>query len=483
MINGGSGTKDDVPAMLMGGEYVIKKSAVQKYGPSFMDKVNGGQIEKFNTGGLVGDNFADIFGSPFRPNERNRFESSGAYGNPLKSGSLAIQTGEGGFLAPGVFGGGAIKGRDDLIAFAGQGFTSGLNDRRRFGSTKGGGFSGIDLEPESVRLTNFGRARNSPLQNATRDSKQQAFDAFVQENSERTRLKLEEKQRKKERKEAFKNAVIGAIVSTAIGAVAKSATAGFTNAFNSTRDPGSGAGNLFKSLGSGLKGIFTGGEIKGLDGNFGGLVNIFSEKGSLTATNLSSFFQKNPSGDIAQQYVENNPGSPITKQIKANRLLQRALGNTNLDDNSGNSRQALSTVNEITTRATGGYVPSRAGIDNVPTMLSGGEFVLNSAATQRIGQGNLENINAGSQENQVENQEDLLDKVQELVDLTKEGGASDGNISLTVNSSSSGSTTGQNEESDGSSSKKDQELARKIKDQVLQIINEEKRLGGTLRRI
>ena len=96
------------------------------------------QIEKFNTGGLVGDNFADIFGSPFRPNERNRFESSGAYGNPLKSGSLAIQTGEGGFLAPGVFGGGAIKGRDDLIAFAGQGFTSGLNDRRRFGSTKPG---------------------------------------------------------------------------------------------------------------------------------------------------------------------------------------------------------------------------------------------------------------------------------------------------------------------------------------------------------
>jgi len=484
MINGGSGTKDDVPALLMGGEYVVRKSAVEKYGPSFMDQINGGKIEKFASGGLVGGNFADIYGRPFEANTRNRFESSSAYGNPLESGKLAVQTGQGGFFGPGIRGGGAIKGADDLIAFAGQGFTQGLSDTKRFSSARGGGAASIDLEPESVRLTNFGRSRGAPLQRLTQESKGQAFDAFTKENSERTRLKLEEKQRKKERKDAFKNAIIGAVVSTVFGAIAQSATAGFQNKFAETRVQGGGAGNLLKSIGSGLKGVFTGGEIKGLDGNFGGLVNIFSEKGNLTTTNLSSFFEKNPTSKIADQYIANNPNSPLAKEVINNRLLSTSLGENASFSSSALSREARNNAKEITiSRATGGYVPSTAGIDNVPTMLSGGEFVMNSAATQRIGQGNLENLNAGFQEAQTENSEELLDKIQELIDINKESGGGSGDISITVNSTSSGASSGESEESSDGTSKKDQELARKIKDQVLQVINEEKRLGGTLRRI
>ena len=41
-VYGGSGTRDDVPAMLMGGEYVMRKSAVEKYGPDFMKTLNAG---------------------------------------------------------------------------------------------------------------------------------------------------------------------------------------------------------------------------------------------------------------------------------------------------------------------------------------------------------------------------------------------------------------------------------------------------------
>jgi len=43
-IKGGSGRKDDVPIMAMGGEFVIKKSSVQKYGVNFMEALNKGQI-------------------------------------------------------------------------------------------------------------------------------------------------------------------------------------------------------------------------------------------------------------------------------------------------------------------------------------------------------------------------------------------------------------------------------------------------------
>ncbi len=43
-IKGGSGRRDDVPIMAMGGEYVIKKSSVNKYGASFLDALNKGVI-------------------------------------------------------------------------------------------------------------------------------------------------------------------------------------------------------------------------------------------------------------------------------------------------------------------------------------------------------------------------------------------------------------------------------------------------------
>ena len=43
-IEGGSGTKDDVPIMAMGGEFVIRKSSAQKYGVAFLDALNKGLI-------------------------------------------------------------------------------------------------------------------------------------------------------------------------------------------------------------------------------------------------------------------------------------------------------------------------------------------------------------------------------------------------------------------------------------------------------
>jgi len=50
----GNGFKDDVPALLTKGEYVLNKDAVKRVGLSTLDAVNAGRIAKFNKGGVAG---------------------------------------------------------------------------------------------------------------------------------------------------------------------------------------------------------------------------------------------------------------------------------------------------------------------------------------------------------------------------------------------------------------------------------------------
>jgi hypothetical protein len=52
--NGGSSGKDDIPALLMGGEFVMRKEAVNMYGKKFFDDLNSGRARKFAEGGSVG---------------------------------------------------------------------------------------------------------------------------------------------------------------------------------------------------------------------------------------------------------------------------------------------------------------------------------------------------------------------------------------------------------------------------------------------
>jgi TP901 family phage tail tape measure protein len=52
-VTGGSGNKDDVPAMLSGGEYVIRKNAVKKYGPEYLQMLNEGKVQKRIDGGKL----------------------------------------------------------------------------------------------------------------------------------------------------------------------------------------------------------------------------------------------------------------------------------------------------------------------------------------------------------------------------------------------------------------------------------------------
>ena len=50
---GGSIGKDNIPALLMGGEYVMSQQAVRNYGTNFMNQLNNGSLPRFANGGLV----------------------------------------------------------------------------------------------------------------------------------------------------------------------------------------------------------------------------------------------------------------------------------------------------------------------------------------------------------------------------------------------------------------------------------------------
>ena len=51
-VTGGSGFKDDVPAMLNKGEYVLTKKATQKYGLNFLNELNTNGVRGMASGGL-----------------------------------------------------------------------------------------------------------------------------------------------------------------------------------------------------------------------------------------------------------------------------------------------------------------------------------------------------------------------------------------------------------------------------------------------
>ncbi|MDB4755702.1 hypothetical protein OAG19_03525, partial [Akkermansiaceae bacterium] len=124
--------------------------------------------------------------------------------------------------------------------------------------------------------------------------------------------------------------------------------------------------------------------------------------------------------------------------------------------------------NGYTFTATGGAIPNAAGVDTIPSMLSGGEFVMNAAATQRIGRGNLNALNSGGGGGSG----DVVGKLDELISVSDNSGETV--INITVNSDGSSNSQGNGDDQQNS-------LATKIKDVVKQVIDDEKRLGGSLR--
>ena len=523
-VTGGSGSKDDVPAMLMGGEFVMNKKAVQKYGPDFLNALNSGSIGGYAKGGTV---------------------QKGPQGN---------------FYTPGQYGQGAIMGSKNLLGFATQSYTTGKRDE----IINSGNFASINLEAESARLTNFGR-QNNPAADALRSAKEEAFSLYLTDYQQ----KQEAQKQEKEKKKALKNQLIMMAATAALSVVGGAAMAGGKAAISGL---GKGAG-FFETAGTFAKGMFTGGNIDGQ--NVGGLANLFSGVGSMATGNfkgglnqiklsqIGSAEQLSKSitgyenrgfaeylGVASRPSVASGVGSlngsglfkataygsdkidPITAedQAKANAGVKGyeafsqtigASGRTlrpnysvasnyfplgailsingreySVDDRGGMSKNVIDfyagddkqlydyfanmgSLDVTRLRATGGMIPPTSGIDTVSTMLTGGEFVMNRAAAQNIGAGNLQSLNSGAKSLPTEEKsEELNDRLISKLDELIEASGAAGNITINVEGGSGKSS----ETSDGKSAEGKQQLARQIRDAVLKVIQEEKRLGGQLRR-
>lgn len=157
LVSGGSGYMDDVPAMLTGGEFVMSKSAVQKYG--------AGNLARMNSGGM--------------------------------------------FL-PGVRGGGDITGIDALRAFATQTTTSGATDILR-----GTGSSAyLSLEDQSAKLSRWALLNNDVIGGEIRSAQEQGLSAISQYDANRT-------QQRKAMQQAIVGTLASAALSAGIGALTK----------------------------------------------------------------------------------------------------------------------------------------------------------------------------------------------------------------------------------------------------------------------
>jgi TP901 family phage tail tape measure protein len=436
MITGGSGTKDDVPAMLMGGEYVVKKKAVQKYGQEFLSAINNGTLGGYAKGGSV----------------------------------------EKDYFTPGYRGGESIVGKEDLLGFATQSYTSGASDVIKGGKN----FASIDLEAESLRLTNYGRSRTDGLLGAEKGVKSQAFDLYSsqyqQEQDRLEQIEAIEKAAEEEKKAMWKSFWTGmatAAVTSVASGVAKSAASGY------------------KAAGNKLSGIWSGGTITGADGsavNAGGLKNYFSSAGQFLTGDFkgaSSTYKLSQigSGEALAEAFKQSSGSEnkeFAKYLSSNYSYKPSGSVNNVTSNIPEVSQKTSWFDNFFKRATGGSIPQTSGIDTVPTMLSGGEFIMNRAASQNIGAGNLQSLNAGAgslptEEKTEELNDRIISKLDELIDKITSGSLA----SITINVDSAGNST---KESDTSTSANEAltKFAQQIKEQVVKVIQQEQRVGGLL---
>ena len=354
MISGGSGVRDDIPTMLTGGEFVMRRDAVSKYGVDFMSALNRGAIQTMAVGGL---------------------------------------------FTPGTYGQGPIVGKDNLMRFATQSRTTGAQDVIGSGSN----FASAYLEPQSIRLTQFGLA-NSPASQREYRSREKSFGLWKRQYEYEQELKERERQQKK----ALRGAILGAVISAGLNFA--------TGGFGKKPTPNPNQTEVLKAI------PVDPSELSGAGGGNG----------------LSRLFGQN---SLSSRWY--NRGRDFARGIPG--ILGR----------------------QMPSKATGGAIPYAAGVDTVPTMLSGGEFVMNAATTDRLGRGNLASLNSGGGDNG-----DVVGRLDELIDVSENRGES--TINITVNSDGTS-------EQDGQGGDDQQALALRIRDVVRQVIDDEKRLGGSLR--
>ena len=349
-VAGGSGVKDDVPAMLTGGEYVIKKSAVQKYGVNFLEGINTGSVGGYAKGGAVMLNVK----SP-RAAKREAFWDTDRDGNILR-----YKTTE------------AEKGIDS-------------------------------------RLTGYARANDSKIQEFYGDQERQFNQDLSTKEQEKQRVENRGARKTAERK-AYQNALIGIAAGATLNyGIKKTADYMNTTSYGRKRSQRRRDRKIKDDFFNNGRTVIKGDKIK----------DVYPD----------SFSRKQFTNGLDR----------LTPNQKA-----QALGDAGINASVSDNGRVRFREN------TGGGVPS---------LLTGGEYVMSPEAVQNYGPAVMRGINKGTL-SQGQNQ-------------NKSQNVDNSSVNITVNVSSDGNVT-QSQDSP-------KEFATKVKSAVMQVINNEKRVGGSLR--
>lgn len=133
--------------------------------------------------------------------------------------------------------------------------------------------------------------------------------------------------------------------------------------------------------------------------------------------------------------------------------------------------------------ASGGYISGKSGIDQIPAMLSEGEYVIRASSARQLGKPMLDRINAGKF-----NEGGAISELMGSSETASSGGNTN-NINISINmergsgskkENQSQDNSGQNPADRSSDEQNNAALAERIKQQVVAVIVEEQRPGGLL---
>tara|TARA_B100000035_G_scaffold46528_1_gene35293 strand:+ start:1730 stop:8362 length:6633 start_codon:yes stop_codon:yes gene_type:complete len=361
---------------------------------------------------------------------------------PFSRGGNVRRYSQGGGVPAMVSNGEYIMGRDAVNKYGGA-FMHGLNAGGRIpGFSNGGKLEGFQYKSgrayQSKKMTGafYGRGENVGLKE---DASQ--IEGALQEK----RRKEEEAVQKAKEAAARRNARVNQIISL-IGSVAMAGiTTGMMNKF------GPQAPKLLAKAG------VSSGQVESL----------------MKSQNLSRM-------DASQLLINAKKGLPSAVARMNNINTGKGAGYTNWVNPTRPDENYYG--GPIRKYASGGYISGAPGIDQIPAMLSEGEYVIRASSARQLGRPMLDRINAGKF-----NDGGPIEKVADNSETSGSGGNTN-NINISVNIEG-GSVKGESKSSDrggvdvaaGSANQEGSlALADKIKQQVLSVIVEEQRPGGLL---
>jgi len=354
-VPGGSGVRDDVPALLTGGEYVMKKSSVEKYGVNFMESLNKGNIEGFSQGGGVNLKI----GAP-RAAERESYQDSNQDGSVtryrVKKGKIGI----------------------------------------------------------NKQLTAYAVANDRSIQKYLQEEESQFYEDVETKRQEKHRSNMAA-WRKRQEKDQLLNTVL-TIAGTAL------LNKGLDWAKNKYDNSSFAQKRFDKKVDKGL-------QDKG----------YYRNKGAA----LSDKFES-PSDQMRVERMYDG----IFKDGGAKAVLKQAR-NDGLDVTADQYRYKMRRYNQ------GGQVPS---------VLTGGEFVVNKDAVKNNGSAFMSSVNSGT-----------LNNRSSQATSDQSTNITHGDVNVTINVSGGGAATS------SGGSMNPSEFSAKVKSAVMEVIAKERRVGGSMR--